>query len=67
MVIARLWADHRRECDPIAVIEIATTPIELVTPAEFGLETVWALRSRFVPDRIAVAEPTADYEFTEIR
>ncbi|WP_116996341.1 hypothetical protein [Desertimonas flava] len=66
MIVARLWADHVRECDPIATIEIAEAPLELVVPSDLGLNAVYTLRSKVVPDWTGRTPASADYEFDHI-
>lgn len=65
-ITARLWADGSRECDPIAVIVIDDAPRELVVPSDLGLNAVYELRRRVVPDWTRNAEAVADYEFDHI-
>lgn len=67
VVVARLWADGSRECDPLAVINLEEAPRELVVPdRDLGLNAVYVLRRRVVPDWTRRVEASADYEFDHI-
>jgi hypothetical protein len=65
MITARLHATRDSDEAPV-ILQIDTAPSTLTVPGPLGLDSVYVLRSKFLPAAMSTDVPTADYVFDRL-